>query len=166
MMKMTALDIKGHALRKGFRGYDVREVEELRDAASEALGEAAREIMDLSEKLEEAEERIREYASNENTLREAITTVQRMAEEMKSNARKEAEILLAEARLQGDEIIRQAQSRSTALQDEIFRLRKQRKEIESSIKAVIEYHSSILLLEEEESQKADEESDKLKFLPK
>lgn len=165
-MRITALEIKGHAFRKSFRGYDVKEVEELRDAASEALGEASKEIMDLKEKLEDSEERIREYASNENVLREAITTVQRMAEEMKSNARKEGEILLAEARLQADEIIRQAQSRSTALQDEIFRLRKQRKELESSIKAVIDYHSSILLLEEEESKKADEESDKLKFLPK
>lgn len=165
-MKITALDVKGHALRKSFRGYDVKEVEELRDAASEAMAEAAREIMDLKEKLEEADHRIKEYASNENVLREAITTVQRMAEEMKSNARKEAEILLAEARLQADEIIRQAQSRSSSLQDEIFRLRKQRKELESSIKAVIDYHSSILLLEEEGARKADEESDKLKFLPK
>lgn len=165
-MRITALEIKGHALRKRLRGYDVKEVEELRDAASEALGEAAKEIMDLKEKLEDAGERIHAYASNENVLREAITTVQRMAEEMKANARKEAEILLAEARLQADEIIRQAQSRSSALQDEIFRLRKQRKELESSIKSVIDYHSSILLLEEEEARKADEESDKLRFLPK
>ena len=45
-------------------------------------------------------------------------------------------------------------------------MRQQRLEIESSIKAVIAYHSSKLVMEEDESRRADSESEKLKFFPK
>lgn len=165
-MRITPLEIKSHQLKKSFKGYDTREVEELRDLAADALEEAAREIMTLQEKVKDSAARITEYAANENMLKETITTAQRMVEDLKSNARKEAELLVAEAKLQAEAIVRQAQSRSRDLQEEIFRLKKQRIELETAIKAIIDYHSSTLLLEEDEAKKADEEADKLKFLAK
>ena len=165
-MKVTPLEIRSHGLKKSFKGYAVREVEELRDMAADALEEAAMEIMTLQEKLRDASERNREYAANENILRETITTAQKMVEDLKSNARKEAELVITEARLQGEEIVRQAQSRASQVQDGIYRLRRQRKELEASIKAVLDYHSSVFLTEEEEARKADEETDKLKYLSK
>lgn len=165
-MKVTPLEIKSHGLKKSFKGYDVKEVEELRDLAADALEEAARDIMTLQEKLKDSTERCREYAANENILRETITTAQKMVEDLKTNARKEAELQIAEARLQAEEIVRQAQSRASQVQDDIYRLRKQRKELEASIKAIIEYHSSVLLTEEEEARRADGESEKLKFFTK
>lgn len=165
-MRITPLEIKSHQLKKSFKGYDTREVEELRDLAADALEEAAREIMTLQEKVKDSAVRITEYAANENMLKETITTAQRMVEDLKSNARKEAELLVAEAKLQAEAIVRQAQSRSRDLQEEIFRLKKQRIELETAIKAIIDYHSSTLLLEEDEAKKADEEADKLKFLAK
>jgi len=165
-MKVTPLEIRSHGLKKSFKGYVVREVEELRDMAADALEEAAMEIMTLQEKLRDASERNREYAANENILRETITTAQKMVEDLKSNARKEAELVITEARLQGEEIVRQAQSRASQVQDDIYRLRRQRKELEASIKAVLDYHSSVFLTEEEEARKADEETDKLKYLSK
>ena len=165
-MKVTPLEIRSHGLKKSFKGYAVREVEELRDMAADALEEAAMEIMTLQEKLRDASERNREYAANENILRETITTAQKMVEDLKSNARKEAELVITEARLQGEEIVRQAQSRASQVQDDIYRLRRQRKELEASIKAVLDYHSSVFLTEEEEARKADEETDKLKYFSK
>lgn len=165
-MKVTPLEIKSHGLKKSFKGYDVREVEELRDMAADALEEASREIMALQEKLKDSTERCREYAANENILRETITTAQKMVEDLKANARKESELLIAEAKLQAEEIVRQAQSRAAQVQDDIYRLKKQRKELEAAMKAIIEYHSSVLLTEEEEARRGDEESDKLKFFPK
>lgn len=165
-MKVTPLEIRSHGFKKSFKGYAVSEVEDLRDMAAEALEEAAKEIMALQEKLRDASERNREYAANENILRETITTAQRMVDDLKTNARKEAELVIAEARLQAEEIVRQAQSRASQVQDDIYRLRKQRKELEASIKAIIDYHSSVFLTEEEEARKADEETDKLKYFSK
>ena len=165
-MKVTPLEIRSHGIKKSFKGYAVKEVEDLRDMAAEALEEAAKDIMTLQEKLRDVSERNREYAANENILRETITTAQRMVDDLKTNARKEAELVITEARLQGEEIVRQAQSRASQVQDDIYRLRRQRKELEASIKAVLDYHSSVFLTEEEEARKADEETDKLKYFSK
>jgi len=165
-MKVTPLEIRSHGIKKSFKGYAVKEVEDLRDMAAEALEEAAKDIMTLQEKLRDVSERNREYAANENILRETITTAQRMVDDLKTNARKEAELVITEARLQAEEIVRLAQSRASQVQDDIYRLRKQRKELEASIKAIIDYHSSVFLTEEEEARKADEETDKLKYFSK
>ena len=165
-MRITPLEIRNHGLKKSFKGYDIKGVEELRDMAADALEEAAREIMTLQEKLSDISERNREYAANENILRETITTAQRMVDDLKTNARKEAELVVAESRLHAEEIIRQAQSRASNVQDDIYRLRKQRKELEASLKAILDYHSGVFLAEEEEARRADEETDKLKYLSK
>lgn len=165
-MRITSLEIRSHPLKKGLRGYDVREVEELRELAADALEEAMREISALQDRLKDASGRISEHMANEAMLKDTITTAQKMVGDLKNNAMKEAELLVTEARLQAEDIVRQAQTRSTKLQEEIFRLKKQRNELEVSIKAILDYHSSTLLMEEDESRKADEESDKLKFLPK
>lgn len=165
-MKVTPLEIRSHELRKSFKGYDVAEVEELREMAADALEEATREMIGLRERLEDLTDRCREYAANENILRETITTAQKMVDDLKANARKEAELTVAEARLQAEEIVRQAQSRAAQVQDDIYRLRKQRKELEASIKAVIDYHSSVLLTDEEEARRSDAETDKLKYFSK
>ncbi len=165
-MKITPLEIRGYQFKKGFKGYDIQEVEKLKELASDTLEEAIRATAVLDEKLKEMNERLAEHIANEKTLKDAITTAHSMVEDLKNNAIKEAQLLITEAKLQAEEIIRQAQSRSRELQDEIFRLRKQRAEIESSIKAILDYHSSILTIEGDESRKADNESEKLKFLPK
>lgn len=163
-MKVTALEVRSHQLKRSMRGYDVREVDALKELAATALEEAAGEISRLQEKLKDATERLEDHIANERMLREAITTAQKMSEDLKDGAKKEAELMIAEARMRADEIVRQAQGRATQVQEEIYRLKKQRIEVETAIKAIIDYHSATLLLEEEESRKADAEADKIKFL--
>lgn len=165
-MRITALEVRSYQLKKAFRGYDEREVQHLKELASDALEEATREIGSLEDRLREANARLSDHIAQEDILKSTITTAQSMVEDIKANAKKEAELLLAEARLQADEIIRQAQSRATQIQEEIFRLKRQRIELETSIRAILDYHSNTLVMEGEESKKADEGSDKLKFFPK
>lgn len=161
-MKITPMDIRAHQFKKKMRGYDPRDVEVLKDLAAEALEDAGRDIASLEERLKDALTRLDALVGNETVLRETLTTAQRMVEELKGSARKEAELIIAEARLQGEGIVRQAQTRLQQLQEEIFRFKKQRKELETSIKAVIDYHSSTILLEEEEASRLDEAADRVR----
>jgi len=165
-MKLTPMDVRTHHLKKGMRGYDVREVEALREMAAETIEECNRDIMRLEEKNRDIESQLTEHVRNEAMLKETITTAQKMVENIKGNARKEAELIIAESRLRAEEIIRQAQGRASELQAEILRLRGQRNELNTSIKAIIDYHSSTLLLEDEDHMRADGEMEKLRFLPK
>ncbi len=166
-MKVTPLEIRNHSFRKSaLGGYDKRDVESLKETWAEALENANREIMHLEEKSRDLEDRLSEHIENENLLKEAITTTHKMAGEIKDNARKEAELIVAEARVHADEIVKQAQSRAMDINEEIMRLKKQRAEFEISIKALLDYHTTKILMEEEEWRNADEEAQKIKFLPK
>lgn len=165
-MKMTPLDIRGQQFKKSFRGYDVHEVEALRELSAESLEEALERISELEEKLNRTTLKLAEHEERETILKETITTAQKMVEDIKNNARKEAELIIAEARQQSEDITRQAQARTIQLQEEIMNLKKQRIELETNLKAVLDYHSNILLLGEDEARKADSDAEKLKFLKK
>lgn len=165
-MKVTALEIRSHPLKRILRGYDPQEVESLKELAADSLEEATREIGHLEEMVRELRERLAEHVSNEQTLKEAITTTQRMATDIKDTARKEAEVIVAEARVRADEIVQQAQGNVSRLRDEIQGLKKQRAEFEASLKAILDYHSTKLLVDEEDFRQADEETDKVRLFGK
>jgi cell division initiation protein len=165
-MKTTPLEIREHKLRKRLLGYDTHEVEALKELTADTLAGAARKITELEEMLKDMASKLSEHEEREAMLKDTITTAQKMVEDLKNNARKEAEIIIAEARHQAEEITNQAKKRVLKIQEEIFQLKKQRIELETSIKAVLDYHSSVMLMEEKESRKADEEAEKLKFLKK
>jgi cell division initiation protein len=165
-MKITPLEIKEHKIRKKLFGYDIQEVEVLKEITAVALEQGNKKISDLEEKLKDTASRLSEHEQREKMLKDTITTAQKMVDDLKNNAKKEAEIIIAEARQQGDEIARQAKNRVQTIREEILQLKKQRIELETSIKAILDYHSSVLLMEEKESRRADEETEKLKFLTK
>jgi cell division initiation protein len=162
-MKITPLEIREQRIRKKLLGYDVHEVEALKELTAEALEEAARKITVLEEKLKDMASSLSEHEQRETMLKDTITTAQKMVDDLKNNAKKEAEIIIAEARQQADEVANQAKKRALAIQEEIFQLKKHRIELETSIKAILDYHSSVMLIEEKEARKADEETEKLKF---
>ncbi|MBI5902078.1 MAG: DivIVA domain-containing protein [Deltaproteobacteria bacterium] len=149
-MRVTALEISSHQFNKAMRGYDKKEVDALKDLAAEALADAAREIAELEGKLKDSALQLAEHIERENMLKGTITTAHKMVEDLKNNAKKEAELIVAEARVRADEIIRDAHNRATALQEDIYRLKRQRVELETAMKAIIDYHSSTLFLEEPE----------------
>ncbi len=163
-MKITALEVLSHPLKKSFMGYDVREVEAFRELVSESIEDMTRDIAYLEENKKELTEKLSTHVDNENVLKGAITTTHQMAMDIKGSARKEADLIVAEARLQAEEIMNQARGHVTRLAEEILRLKGQRIEMEVSVKALVEYHSTRLTAEKEDSEKADQESEKLKFI--
>ncbi len=163
-VKITALEVLSHPLKKGFIGYDVREVETFRELVSETIEEMARDTAYLEEKKKELTETLSSHVDNENTLKGAITTTHQMAVDIKGSARKEADLIVAEARLQADEIINQARGHVARLSEEILRLKGQRIEMEVSVKALVDYHATRLIAEKEASDASDIESEKLKFI--
>ncbi len=164
-MKMTPLEIKEYALKKKALGFDPREVEALKELAATALEEANRQKALLEQRVRELEDKLAVHLKNEALLKEAITTTQKMSMDIKNNAKKEAELIIAEAKVRGEEIVRQARTRAKEINAEIAGLKKQRAEFEASLRALLDYHTTKILIDEEESKKADEEANKIKYLP-
>ena len=165
-MRATSLDIKEIKLKKKFSGYDTTEVELMRELACGALEDSARKITELKSEVERLDARLKEHEKIERTLKDTISTAHKMYEDLKGTAVKESELIVAEAKLQASDIHNQASSRANGIRTEIIGLKKQRLEIESSIKAVLDYHSNLLELGNQEARKADAELEKLQFLRK
>src|SRR5512146_2436382 len=110
-MRITPLDIQQKQFPMKFRGFDVEEVYAFLEVIREEMEELLRENASLKESVQRAESNIKDYKEMENTLRETLMTAQQMVEDYKTNARKESELLMKEAELRADTIIKEAQEK-------------------------------------------------------
>ncbi len=163
-MKLTPMDIREHLFKKKPMGYSVSEVNAFKELAAATLEEAIKQVNRLEEQVRDLERRLSSHEAREEILKEAITSAQKMGGDLKETARKEAELIISDANIQAEELTRNAHKRVVHIQSEIYELKKQRLEIQNSIKSILEYHGNLLTLEENESEKGDEADDKLKFI--
>ncbi|MCK4739013.1 MAG: DivIVA domain-containing protein [Deltaproteobacteria bacterium] len=163
-MSTTPLEIKEYKLNNSMLGYDKADVEAMRELAVEALSSSKMALTKQEDQIKGLNVKLVEHEEREKMLKDTITTAQKMVDDLKGNARKEAELIVAEARHNADGITRQAQKRVLDIQGEIRELRKTRVEFEAKMRALLEYHLNILTLETKESNNLDEEAGKLKYL--
>src|SRR2546429_3304593 len=112
-MKLTPLDLQQKTFRKvTLGGLDEREVRSWLDLVATQLEELTRQLNRPDEEQRRRDARINAFKDREQLLQQTLTTTQKVAEEMKVNARKEADIVLSDAELQAEKIIANAQARS------------------------------------------------------
>jgi len=129
---------------KMFRGFDTQEVDTfLEDLASdyEAL---LKENSLLKEQLQALEERTRGLEEREKVLQETLMTTQRLVEEMKENARREAGVIIREAESQADRIVDASRKTEGDLQSEIQALKRMRRQLAESLRATVEMYQRLL----------------------
>jgi len=143
-MRITPLDIQQKNFPMKFRGFDVEEVYAFLEIIREEMEELLRENANLKETAQRAENHIREYKDMESTLRETLVTAQQMVEDYKTNARKEAELLIKEAELRADSLIKDAQEKVIKIHEDIVDLKGVRRHFREELKRLIENHTRML----------------------
>lgn len=124
-MALTPLDIHNKEFRRSFRGYNEDEVDDFLDQVTRDFEALIREKEELTEQLSQAQARIEQYRNLETALQNAIVVAQSAADEVKANARKEAELILQEAHAEAERIIHAAQERQRRIQDEAEEAKRQ-----------------------------------------
>src|SRR5207253_5301203 len=144
-MKLTPLDLQQKTFKKGrLGGLDEKEVRAWLDYVATELEDMTRKMHRQDEELRRREARINEFKDREQLLQQTLTTVQKLAEEMKANTRKEADIVLSDAELQAEKIIANAQAKRMQLITEIDELKRARQSFMQSLSAMLEQHRSVL----------------------
>lgn len=123
-IKLTPLDIHHKEFRNSLRGYNPEEVDEFLDEVADEFERLFKENIDLSEKLEAAEGRVRSYTEMEQTLQNTMLAAQTSAEDIKSRAQSEADLLVRDAELKSKEMVQDALAERQRSQAELARLRK------------------------------------------
>ena len=148
-MRITPLDIQQKQFPMRFRGFDVDEVYSFLELVREELEELLRESASLKEQLARADEQLQEFRGMETTLRETLMTAQQMVEDYKTNARKEAELILKEAELKTDTMIKEAQEKVVKIHEDIVDLKGIRRHFKEEIKRLIDSHMKMLEFDKE-----------------
>jgi len=166
MMKITPLDIQQQQFKTRFRGFDVREVDGFLEQMADAFEAMLRENEGLSNKIQRLKAENKGYKEREEAFKRAMLNSQKVLEQMKKNARKSAELVVAEAEVQAEKILNKAHNRLAQLHEDITELKRQRMQIEVQIGAVLDAHTKLLEIGKEGMAALDEDESKLKFIKK
>jgi len=148
-MRITPLDIQQKQFPMKFRGFDVEEVYAFLEIVREEMEDLLRENASLKEQVHRAENQIKEYRDMETTLRETLMTAQQMVEEYKTNARKEAELLIREAEIKADGVMKEAQDKVVKIHEDVVDLKGIRRHFKEELKRLIESHMRMLEFDKE-----------------
>jgi len=154
-MRITPLDIQQKQFPMKFRGFDVEEVFAFLEVIREEMEDLLRENASLKENAQRTENQIKEYRDMETTLRETLLTAQQMVDDYKTNARKEAELIVKEAELRADTLIREAQEKVIKIHEDIVDLKGIRTHFKEELKRMIESH--LKMIEFDREREGDEE---------
>jgi cell division initiation protein len=163
-MALTPLDIQQQRFRIGLRGYATKDVETFLEQAANAFEDLQRETHRLADENKKLQSDIEEYQRREGTFKRALLHSQRVLDQMQENARRQAEVIVAEAETKAEKLLQHAQNRVAQLQDSIADLKRQRIQIEEEITFVIETHRRMLEAGRESARESDEQAEKLKIL--
>jgi cell division initiation protein len=147
-MNITPLDIQQKRFHMGFRGYDRGEVETFLDLVREDMELLLREVTELREFRQTYEDRLRELHEKEETVKNTMIMTQKIAEDLKENARKEASLLLQDAELRSQQIVGNAQQEKARIEAELQELRRRKHHFLQDIKKVIQMHLEMVNFEE------------------
>src|SRR5205814_2682720 len=103
-----------------------------------------RETMTFKDDLRSRDGLLAETRDRERGLQEALVSAQRLAAEMKEQARKEAEIILNEAEMQAEKIVQDSHARRATLLHELSELRNLKVTFESDLRSLAQSHLRLL----------------------
>ena len=151
-MRLSPSDIRQQQFgEKLFRGFDKDEVDRFLDQIAEDYESVIKENALLKEQLTGYEERARSTAELEKTLQDTLVTAQKLTEEMKTTARREADVLMREAQLAGEKSLEEARAEEGRILTEVRALKRTRRQLVEDLRAMLEHYQRQLAGEVAES---------------
>jgi len=127
-----------------FRGFDVQEVDTFLEDLAGDYETLLKENVLLKEQLQALEERTRGLENRERILQETLVTTQKVMEEMKESARREANLMVREAELKGEKIVEAARTQEATIQAEIAAVKRMRRQLAESLRSTVEMYQRLL----------------------
>jgi cell division initiation protein len=144
IMALTPIDIENKQFHKRLLGFDVDEVNEFMKLLIHDYEALLRKYADSQTELSLHVEKLQHFASIEDTLSKTIILAQETADDLKQNARKEAQLIVKEAEKNANRIINEALSAARQAALETEELKKQAAIYRTRLKSLIEAQLELL----------------------
>lgn len=103
-MGISPLEIRKKEFAKKFRGIDPNEVQNFLEQVSDEMESVMRDKAAVQKELDILKERLTGYIHMEETIHKTLVMAQKTSEEAVGNAKKQAELLIEEAKNRGRDI--------------------------------------------------------------
>jgi len=143
-MDLSPLEITQREFARKWRGYDPEEVRTFLEQIAEELTRLSQESGERANQVQRLEAQVRVHQEREDTLRNALITAQKMTEEIKANAKREADLILKEAELKGERLLEMAHRKLAQVQAEIAEFIRQRELFLAKLRGLIRTHQELL----------------------
>lgn len=165
-MTISKIDLLNRKFAKKLWGYAPEEVDQLVGEVAEMLGAVAEERKALVKKVKRMESSMEEFRQRDETLRDTLMSTQKMVDDIKGGAQREAQLILEEARAKAESMVQQGHNRLAQLYEDIENLKRQRSQFEIQLRGLLETHLRILDAEDPAASRLESLESKLKFLRK
>jgi cell division initiation protein len=125
-------------LKRGFRGYDPKEVDRWMQDAAETLEGVLADNAQLQQVIERQKIEIERLRRDDHFIQDALITAQKSADEIRLAAQRHAAMILDEARQTGAEQFADAVAEAEKLRQEIDSLRAHRKRFIDDFRLILE----------------------------
>lgn len=165
-MTVSKIDLLNKQFSRRMFGYSRMEVDQFMLELAEVLGNAADNHKGLKKKIKQLEQSVKEYRQRDETLRDTLMSTQKMVDDLKVTASREAQLIIDEARANADATVQKGHNRLAQIHEEIESLKRQRTQFEVQLKGLLKSHLDMIEMSDPEKEKTEELESKLKYLKK
>ena len=141
-MRVTPLDIIQKQFNESRRGgYEPDEVRDFLDAVRESLEDVLRQNQRLRDEVARRDSEIAELRNTESDIKNTLMLARRVSDDMERGARREADVIVGEARIEAERVLLAVSEERRELQADIVRLRSSRARLLADLRAVLQAYS-------------------------
>jgi len=140
----TAAEIRNVEFTKNMGGYKAAEVDAFVDACADTVETLTSEKEELNKKLAILADKLVEYRRDEDSIRSALLSAQRMGDSIVREAREQAANILTDAKAEAEEIIGTAKNDIAQYDEALERVKREVSEFKATILALYKDHLALL----------------------
>ena len=141
---ITAKEIREVKFNRTMGGYKTAEVDDFLDRCADAVEELTKTNDENERKMQVLAETVVDYRNQEDSIRSALISAQRMSESVISEARKQAEDIREAARTEAETMREKAAAEITAELEELRRIKQEVADFKAKLLATYREHLTLI----------------------
>jgi len=150
MTNLTPLEIQKQLFARKLKGFDPNEVRAYLQLVAEEIEMLLLSVDRLTRENAMLRDDLEDHNQRERILKDTLLSAQKVSEEVKSNARKEAELIVKDAELLSERLVSQAMSRVADLERTIQDLKMERRAARNKLQMTLDTIAQLLMLDAEQ----------------
>ena len=150
MQNLTPLEIQKQVFARALKGYNPDEVRGYLSLVAEEIERLVKDVDRLSRENAMLREELDDHSQRERILKDTLLSAQKVSEDVKSNARKEAELIVKDAELLSERVIAQAMQRVSDIERSIQDLKIERVAVRARLQGTLDSVQHLITLDAEQ----------------